>query len=138
MFYICFRYKFTTVKTDTYIKTNTMSNVEKLEKSEKNEKFKALKLTMDKIDKDFDISKYIIYYMFIQNLEKAAIDKNFKKIIIAGGVSANSKLRREAERLCQKHKWQLYLPELKYCGDNAAINTKGNVKCVENGAGEGI
>ena len=53
MFYICFRYKFTTVKTDTYIKTNTMSNVDKLEKSEKNEKFKALKLTMDKIDKDF-------------------------------------------------------------------------------------
>ena len=30
-----------------------MSNVEKLEKSEKSEKFKALKLTMDKIDKDF-------------------------------------------------------------------------------------
>ena len=57
----------------------------------------------------------------IQNLEKAAIDKNFKKIVIAGGVSANSKLRREAEKLCQKHKWQLYLPELKYCGDNAAM-----------------
>ena len=30
-----------------------MSNVEKLEKTEKSEKFKALKLTMDKIDKDF-------------------------------------------------------------------------------------
>lgn len=57
----------------------------------------------------------------IQNLKKAAIDKNFKKIVIAGGVSANSKLRREAEKLCQKHKWQLYLPELKYCGDNAAM-----------------
>jgi recombination protein RecA len=30
-----------------------MSNAEKVEKSEKTEKFKALKLTMDKIDKDF-------------------------------------------------------------------------------------
>ncbi len=30
-----------------------MSNVEKLEKTERTEKFKALKLTMDKIDKDF-------------------------------------------------------------------------------------
>ena len=30
-----------------------MSNVEKLEKTERSEKFKALKLTMDKIDKDF-------------------------------------------------------------------------------------
>lgn len=57
----------------------------------------------------------------ITNLEKAATDKNFKKIVIAGGVSANSKLRREAEKLCEKHKWQLYLPELKYCGDNAAM-----------------
>ena len=30
-----------------------MSNAEKLEKSEKSEKFKALKLTIDKIDKDY-------------------------------------------------------------------------------------
>ncbi len=57
----------------------------------------------------------------ITNLEKAAVDKNFEKIVIAGGVSANSKLRREAQILCQKHKWKLYLPELKYCGDNAAM-----------------
>ena len=28
-------------------------------------------ITDNKIDKDFDISKYIIYYMFVQNLEKA-------------------------------------------------------------------
>src|SRR5574344_2849405 len=28
-------------------------------------------ITGNKVDKDFDISKYIIYYMFIQNLEKA-------------------------------------------------------------------
>ena len=48
-----FRYTFTTIKTDTSIKTKTMSNVEKLDKSEKSEKFKALKLTMDKIDKDY-------------------------------------------------------------------------------------
>jgi len=35
------------------IKNKDMSNVEKLEKSEKSEKFKALKLTIDKIDKDY-------------------------------------------------------------------------------------
>lgn len=53
-------------------------------------------------------------------LKKRQLTKT-SKIVIAGGVSANSKLRREAEKLCQKHKWQLYLPELKYCGDNAAM-----------------
>lgn len=57
----------------------------------------------------------------INNLEKVAVDKEFYKIVIAGGVSANSKLREQAKLLCQKHGWQLYLPEMKYCGDNAAM-----------------
>lgn len=57
----------------------------------------------------------------VTNLEKAALQKNFDKIVIAGGVSANSKLRAQAKALCKKHKWNLYLPEIKYCGDNAAM-----------------
>lgn len=57
----------------------------------------------------------------VTNLEKVAIEKKFNKIVIAGGVSANSKLRAEAQALCKKHKWDLYLPELRYCGDNAAM-----------------
>lgn len=57
----------------------------------------------------------------ITNLEKVAVDKKFEKIVIAGGVSANSKLREQAKELCNKHKWELYIPELKYCGDNAAM-----------------
>lgn len=57
----------------------------------------------------------------VTNLEKVASEKKFNKIVIAGGVSANSKLRAEAQALCKKHKWSLYLPELRYCGDNAAM-----------------
>ena len=57
----------------------------------------------------------------IKNLEKAAQDYGYSKIVIAGGVSANSKLRAEAQSLCRRHKWELQLPELKYCGDNAAM-----------------
>ena len=40
-------------------------------------------ITGNKIDKDFDISKYIIYYMFVQNLEKAfllGVPKAYKSI----------------------------------------------------------
>ena len=55
------------------------------------------------------------------NLEKAAEKFGYDKIVIAGGVSANSLLRSECEKLCKKHGWKLYLPELKYCGDNAAM-----------------
>ncbi len=43
------------------------------------------------------------------------------KLVLAGGVSANSVLRREMKTLCDKKKIELYLPELKYCGDNAAM-----------------
>lgn len=57
----------------------------------------------------------------VTNLEKAAVDRGFNKIVIAGGVSANSKLRAETQKLCERRKWSLYLPELKYCGDNAAM-----------------
>jgi len=56
-----------------------------------------------------------------KNTEKAALDLGYKKIVLAGGVSANSVLRREMDLLCKKHGWELYAPELKYCGDNGAM-----------------
>ena len=57
----------------------------------------------------------------LANLEKAAKDFRYKKIVLAGGVSANSLLRAKTQKLCKKYGWELYLPELKYCGDNAAM-----------------
>lgn len=56
-----------------------------------------------------------------ENTEKAAIDLGYDKIVLAGGVSANSVLRRDMTALCEKHGLELYAPELKYCGDNAAM-----------------
>ncbi len=53
--------------------------------------------------------------------EKAMLDFGHNTLVLAGGVSANSVLRREIEELCKKHKWKLYLPELSLCGDNAAM-----------------
>ena len=55
------------------------------------------------------------------NTQKAAEDLGYKKIVLAGGVSANSVLRRRMTELCQKKNWSLYYPELKYCGDNGAM-----------------
>ena len=69
----------------------------------------------------------------ITNLEKVARDKGYNKIVIAGGVSANSKLRAEAEKMCDRNNWKLYLPKLKYCGDNAAmIASQGYYEFLEN------
>ena len=44
-----------------------------------------------------------------------------KKLVVAGGVSANSGLRKTLTERAEKEGFELYLPELKWCGDNAAM-----------------
>lgn len=56
-----------------------------------------------------------------QNLMKAAQITGHKKIVVAGGVSANSVLRKRLYELCCKNNLELYLPELSLCGDNAVM-----------------
>ncbi len=56
-----------------------------------------------------------------ENLMKAAEITGQKKIVVAGGVSANSVLRRKLESLCKMNNLELYMPELSLCGDNAAM-----------------
>lgn len=44
-----------------------------------------------------------------------------KRLIIAGGVSANKYLRQEFEKLCKEQNIDLTVPPIKYCTDNAAM-----------------
>lgn len=44
-----------------------------------------------------------------------------KRVAAAGGVAANSRIRRDLERACREHGCQLWLPDLALCGDNAAM-----------------
>ena len=57
----------------------------------------------------------------VSNTVKAAENFGFSKIALAGGVSANSRLRARMSKECEKRGWELYMPELKLCGDNAAM-----------------
>ena len=59
--------------------------------------------------------------ILIKNTLAAADECGSKKIVLAGGVSANSRLRRVMKEKCDKKGIALYMPELKYCGDNAAM-----------------
>ena len=59
--------------------------------------------------------------ILIANTMKAAELTGLKKIVIAGGVSANSELRRRMRDECDSRGFELYYPELKYCGYNAAM-----------------
>ena len=55
-----------------------------------------------------------------QNFLKAADDLGYTILVTAGGVSANSLLRRELEKKC-RGRYRLYMPEKYLCGDNGAM-----------------
>ncbi len=57
----------------------------------------------------------------VKNFIKAAEDTGSTKLVIAGGVSANSLLRSRLKKECAKRGWSFYMPELSLCGDNAAM-----------------
>lgn len=56
-----------------------------------------------------------------EKLMLAAENMGYNKIAVAGGVSANTGIRTRIKRECDKRGYTLYLPEFKYCGDNAAM-----------------
>ena len=51
----------------------------------------------------------------------AALQKGYGQVAVAGGVAANSRIRADLQAACQTSGDKLFLPELKYCGDNAAM-----------------
>lgn len=52
---------------------------------------------------------------------KAARNNGIKKIVLAGGVAANSRLREKAKILGEKYNYEILIPPLEYCTDNAAM-----------------
>jgi N6-L-threonylcarbamoyladenine synthase len=62
-----------------------------------------------------------IIKMLMTKLTKAAKDLNIKHVGIAGGVSANSGLRKAIKEAGEKHNWHVYIPQFQYCTDNAAM-----------------
>lgn len=59
--------------------------------------------------------------ILIRKLETAAKQFNIHTIAIAGGVSANSKLRAVLQEKSLQHGWKVYIPKFEYCTDNAAM-----------------
>ena len=78
--------------------------------------------------KDPDINKAdlcasfqkVVTETLIENVEKAIERTGIKTIALAGGVSANSYIRNEFQKLQQKG-IKVYMPDMKLCTDNAAM-----------------
>lgn len=62
-----------------------------------------------------------IIEVLMEKLEKAAEDYGINEVAIAGGVSANSGLRKAMEENADKLGWNIYIPKFEYTTDNAAM-----------------
>lgn len=62
-----------------------------------------------------------IVSILLNKLKKAAAETGVTNICLAGGVSANSGLRKAFTELGQKMHWQTFIPAFEYCTDNAAM-----------------
>ena len=86
---------------------------------------KQLKADPDFISKHLpDIcasAQYCIVNILLHKLKKASLQTGIKTICLAGGVSANKGLRNAMQEMAEKYQWKLFIPEMEYCTDNAAM-----------------
>ncbi|MDZ4792835.1 MAG: tRNA (adenosine(37)-N6)-threonylcarbamoyltransferase complex transferase subunit TsaD [Bacteroidota bacterium] len=62
-----------------------------------------------------------IVTILLNKLKKAAIETGITDLCLAGGVSANSGLRKAFEEAGKKYHWNTFIPAFQYCTDNAGM-----------------
>lgn len=64
---------------------------------------------------------YTIVKAIVNKCSAALEVTGSQKLVLAGGVAANSRIRRELAYLCEKRGANFYVPSVSLCGDNAAM-----------------
>ncbi|MEZ0536214.1 tRNA (adenosine(37)-N6)-threonylcarbamoyltransferase complex transferase subunit TsaD [Caldicellulosiruptoraceae bacterium PP1] len=83
--------------------------------------------TMKQKKEDFKVEDVVASFQktavntLIKRVINLCFETGIKKVAIAGGVAANTKLRQELLNSCLNNDIKLYIPEIKYCTDNAAM-----------------
>jgi len=57
----------------------------------------------------------------VPRVVRALEETGYKKVAVAGGVAANSRIRKDILEAAEKLGAKVYMPPLKYCGDNGAM-----------------
>ena len=65
--------------------------------------------------------QHSIVNILLKKVSYAINNTGINEVAIAGGVSANSYLRKKIEILALEKKFNLYIPKFEYCTDNAAM-----------------
>ena len=62
-----------------------------------------------------------IISILLKKLKMAILQTGITDVCLAGGVSANSGLRKSFNELCEQHNYKAFIPKFEYCTDNAAM-----------------
>lgn len=65
--------------------------------------------------------QHVIIDILLSQLKKVSKKTGINEIAVAGGVSANSKLKETLISISKQNNWNCYVPELKFTTDNAAM-----------------
>ena len=102
-----------------FLKNAGKSNLYKIEfMATENEKQEFIKNNLADICASI---QHRIVTILLNKLKKASIETGITDICLAGGVSANSGLRKAFEEMGKKDGWKTFIPAFEYCTDNAAM-----------------
>jgi N6-L-threonylcarbamoyladenine synthase len=83
-------------------------------------------------------AQYTICKTLVDKIALVSKELKINNIAIAGGVSANSGLRKMLKTSAEKNNWNLFVPRFEYCTDNAAmIGISGYYKCINGNLSSG-
>lgn len=91
------------------LKTHTLTTLGKTEAT-----------PQDKADIAAGFQEAVVDTLVIK-LRRALRQTGLKRLVVAGGVSANQRMRNAVETLCQQEGCMAYFPRLAFCGDNGAM-----------------
>ena len=62
------------------------------------------------------------FAMLVEVTERALAHSKKSEVLLVGGVAANQRLREMLEVMTREHYTKFFMPEMRYCGDNGAMN----------------
>lgn len=74
----------------------------------------------------------------MQNVKKALANYDVKSLSLVGGVAANQKMRDSFKEIAEKNSLKLVIPDLQFCGDNAAMIAYRGYTLNKNGKKYGL
>lgn len=87
----------------------------------------AVLRTVEKLDQPLPVSDLAASFqdavnrVLFRKTHQAAKELGVSKIVLAGGVAANSDLRKRFTQLSEESEIKVFMPAMKYCTDNAAM-----------------